>query len=45
MVLLDNIVEVLDLADLNLCVVLRVVALDRCGVALRIPMKPAGDSD
>jgi hypothetical protein len=32
MVLFDNIVEVLDLPDLNLCVVRRVVALDRCGV-------------
>jgi hypothetical protein len=32
MVLFDNIVEVLDLPDLNLCVVRRVVALVRCGV-------------
>ena len=32
MVLFDNIVEVLDLPDLNLCVVRRVVALERCGV-------------
>jgi len=31
-VLFNNIVEVLDLPDLNLCVVRRVVALDRCGV-------------
>jgi hypothetical protein len=32
MVLFDNIVAVLDLPDLNLCVVHLVVVFDRCGV-------------
>src|SRR6204780_5919731 len=38
MVLFDNIVEVLDLADLNLCVVRRVVALDRAVLAPLLSM-------